>query len=131
MTILTSIILVVAITAVALFIAYNVQKGTKTLEELRANYSESEELQEIAELAQELYNKDLRPVTVKKTPKKKEVTSEDITPEVIEKVVEIAKVTPEATPVEVEVVVEAPKTVEAIAEPIKPKKKRKYYPKKK
>ncbi len=145
MTILTSIILVVAITAIALFIAYNVQKGTKTLQEFKDDYYDNEEAQEVVELAKELYNKDLRPVTVKKAPKKEKVTSENITPEVIEKVVEIAKVTPEPTTVNVEVVleqlkkevstttleavVEAPKTVEAVVEPTKPKKKRKYYPK--
>lgn len=95
MTILTSIILVGAIVAVALAIAYNVQKGAKTLEELRANYYENEEIQEVAELAQELYNKDLRPIVAKKAPK----TVEAI-------------------------------TVEAVLEPTKPKKKRKYYPKK-
>lgn len=50
MTILTSIILVAAIIAVALAIAYNVQKGTKTLEELRANFYENEEIQEAVEV---------------------------------------------------------------------------------
>ena len=117
MTILTSIILIGAIIAVALFIAYNVQKGTKTLQEFKDDYYNNEEAQEVVELAKELYNKDLRPVTVKKAPKKEKVV--EITPEVVEKVVEIAQVTPEATTVNVEVVVES----------IKPKKKRKYYPK--
>ena len=49
MTILTSIILVVAIVLVALAIAYNVQRGAKTLEELRANYYKNEEIQEVVE----------------------------------------------------------------------------------
>lgn len=117
MTILTSIILIGAIIAVALFIAYNVQKGTKTLQEFKDDYYNNEEAQEVVELAKELYNKDLRPVTVKKAPKKEKVV--EITPEVIEKVVQVAQVTPEVTAV----------NVEAVVESIKPKKKRKYYPK--
>ena len=127
MTILTSIILIVAIIAIALFIAYNVQKGTKTLQEFKADYFNNEEVQEVADLAKELYNKDLRPTVAKKAPKKEKVVkevetiAEVITPEVVEKVVEVAKVTPEVTTVNVEAVVEA----------IKPKKKRKYYPRKK
>ena len=136
MTILTSIILVVAITAVALFIAYNVQKGTKTLEELRANYSESEELQEIAELAQELYNKDLRPTVAKKAPKKDKITEQvESMKKVVEAhdtlVEEIAKISPDTTTVNVEVALEQLKeqvsTTDIAA--VKPKKKRKYYPK--
>lgn len=117
MTILTSFILVVAITAIALFIAYNVQKGTKTLKEFKTDFDNNEEAQELVQLSKELYNKDLRPVTVKKGPKKEKVV--EITPEVVEKVVEIAQVTPEATTV----------NVEAVVESTKPKKKRKYYPK--
>ena len=73
MTILTSFILVVAITAIALFIAYNVQKGTKTLQEFKDDFYDNEEIQEVAELAQELYNKDLRPIVAKKAPKKEKV----------------------------------------------------------
>lgn len=116
-----------AIIAIALFIAYNVQKGTKTLQEFKADYFNNEEIQEVADLAKELYNKDLRPIVAKKAPKKEKVVkqvetiAEVVTPEVVEKVVEVAKVTPEVTTVNVEAVVEA----------IKPKKKRKYYPRKK
>ncbi len=53
MTFLTSIILVVAIFAVALFIAYQVQKGSKTLEEMRSNFYENEEIQEAVEIVKE------------------------------------------------------------------------------
>jgi len=63
---------------VALAIAYNVQKGAKTLEELRANFYDNEEIQEVIE-------------TVTKASKGVVITSEEVT---------------------------------------KPKKKRKYYPKK-
>ena len=45
-------------------------------------------------------------------------TSQQITPQVIEEVVKIAKATPESTTV----------ALEAIVQPTKPVKKRKYYP---
>ena len=107
MTILTSIILVVAVVAIALFIAYNMQRGTKALSEFKADYDNNAEAQELVELSKELYNKDLRPIVAKKAPKAKksefpidqpvkkekavEVTSKEITPEVVEKAVEVAK----------------------------------------
>ena len=50
MTIFTSILLIVAIFAVALFIAYQVQKGSKTLEEMKADFYENEEIQEAVEV---------------------------------------------------------------------------------
>lgn len=53
MTILTSIILIAAIFAIALTIAYQVQKGSKTLEELRSNFYENEEIQEAVEIVKE------------------------------------------------------------------------------
>lgn len=53
MTILTSITLIIAIFAVALFIAYQVQKGSKTLEEMRSNFYENEEIQEAVEIVKE------------------------------------------------------------------------------
>lgn len=124
MTIFELITLVVTIIAVAAFIAYHMQKGTKALSEFKADYDNNAEVQELADLAKELYNKDLRPISAKKAPKKVkqiETIDEVITPEVVEKVVEIAKAIPEPTAVNVEVVIEA----------IKPKKKRKYYPRKK
>lgn len=129
MTILTSIILIGAIIGVALAIAYNVQRGTKTLEELRANYYDNEEAQEVVELAKELYNKDLRPVATKKAPKKEKVTEQV---ESMKKVVEahdtlieeINRIAPEVTTPDTTAV-----NVEATVEVVKPKKKRKYYPK--
>lgn len=127
MTILTSIILVVAVIAIAAFIAYNMQRGTKTLQEFKEDYYNNEEAQELTELAQELYNKDLRPVVAKKAPKAKKSefpidkpAKKDKAVEQVETIAEV--VTPE--------VVEAVKTVEALVEPTKPKKKRKYYPRK-
>ena len=71
MTILTSIILVAAIVLVATFIAYQMQKGTKAMSEFKTDFDNNEEVQELTDLAKELYNKDLRPVAPKKTIKKK------------------------------------------------------------
>jgi len=138
MTILTSIILVAGIVVGIAFLAYYMQRGTKTLKEFKTDFDNNAEVQELADLAKELYNKDLRPVAPKTVIKKKksefpidkpakktkavEAIAEVTTPEVVEKVVEIAKVVPEVTTINVEAVVEAPKPV---------RKKRKYYPKKK
>jgi hypothetical protein len=146
MTILTSFILVVLIILAALFIAYNVQKGTKTLQEFKDDYYDNEQVQQVADLATELYNKELRPVAPRKTIKNIElnieVTSEDITPQVIEKAVEIAKVLPEQATLNVEPVVKSIDAVELLSNllqdeikktteevPAKPKKKRKYHSK--
>lgn len=109
MTILTSIILVLVIVAGTAGLAYYMQRGTKAMSEFKADYDNNAEVQELADLAKELYNKDLRPIVAKKAPKK-------------EKVVEV----PEG-------IVEEPVKKEPKPEfPIdKPKKKRKYYPKKK
>jgi hypothetical protein len=116
MTILTSIILVLVIVAGTAGLAYYMQRGTKTLKEFKMDFDNNKEAQELVELSKELYNKDLRPIVAKKAPKK-------------EKVVEA---TPEPTPVKVEVVVEEVKKETKSEFPIdKPKKKRKYYPKKK
>ena len=114
MTITTSIILVIAIIAVALFIAYNVQKGTETLEEMRSNYYENEEVQEVVELSKELYNRDLRPVVAKKAPKKEKVTElvesmKKVTDAHDTLIEEINRISPETTTVTVETTVEAPK----------------------
>jgi preprotein translocase subunit SecF len=116
MTILTSIILVLVIVAGTAGLAYYMQRGTKTMSEFKADFDNNKEAQELADLAKELYNKDLRPVVSKKAPKKEKV----------------AEVTPEPTPVKVEAVVEEVKKETKSEFPIdKPKKKRKYYPKKK
>ena len=117
MTILTSVIVIAVIAAIALFIVRNVQQGKNTLTEIKKDFFNNKEAQEVATLAKELYNKDLRPIVAKKAPKKEKV----------------AEVTPEPTPVQVETVVEEPVKKETKSEfPIdKPKKKRRHYPKKK
>ena len=71
MTILTSIILVLVIVAGTAGLAYYMQRGTKTLKEFKMDYDNNAEVQELADLAKELYNKDLRPIVAKKAPKEK------------------------------------------------------------
>jgi Sec-independent protein translocase protein TatA len=110
MSIITSIILVAVIVIGTAFLAYYMQKGTKPMSEFKMDFDNTKEAQEAADLAKELYNKDLRPIVAKKAPKKEKV--EEVIPEGI---------------------VEEPVKKETKSEfPIdKPKKKRKYYPKKK
>jgi hypothetical protein len=131
MTILTSIILVLVIVAGTAFLAYYMQRGTKPLKEFKMDFDNNKEAQELVELSKELYNKDLRPIVTKKAPKKDKVTEQvESMKKVVEAhdtlVKEINKISPEVAVVE-EVVKETKSEF-----PIdKPKKKRKYYPKKK
>lgn len=116
MSIITSIILVAVIVIGTAFLAYYMQKGTKPMSEFKMDFDNTKEAQEVADLAKELYNKDLRPIVAKKAPKKEKVE----------------EVLPEPTPVQVETVVQEVKKETKSEFPIdKPKKKRKYYPKKK
>lgn len=110
MTGIEIIILIVVVVIVAGAIGAFLTRDQKSLAEMTKTYYDNGELQQ-EELGKELYNKDLRPIVAKKAPKK-------------EKVVEV---TPEPTVVVVEEVKEAKPEF-----PIdKPKKKKKYYPKKK
>ena len=117
--ILTSIIVIAVIAAVTLFIVRNVQKGKNTLTELKKDLNNNPEIQAQVDMFKELYNKDLRPVVAKKAPKKEktveqvETIAEVVIPEVVEVVEEVKKETKSEFPID------------------KPKKKRKYYPKKK
>jgi hypothetical protein len=123
MTILTSIILIAAIVVIALFVAYNMQRGTKAMSEFKADFDNNPEVQAQVDMFKELYNKDLRPVVAKKAPKKVKEVKE------VETIAEV--VVPEPTPVQVETVVEEVKKETKSEFPIdKPKKKRKYYPRK-
>jgi outer membrane biosynthesis protein TonB len=103
------IFLIVAIVVIAGAVGAFVTREQKSLKEMTKDYYNNEEAQEVVQLAQELYNKDLRPVVAKKAPKQpKQVVSEPT--KVVE---EIKKQTKSEFPID------------------KPKKKRKYYPKKK
>lgn len=123
MTILTSIIVVAIIAAIALFIARNVQQGKNTLTELKKDFSSNKEAQELVELSKELYNKDLRPIVAKKAPKKEKPVEQ------VETIAEV--VAPQPTPVQVEPVVEKVKETKPEFPIDKPKKKRRHYSKKK
>ena len=110
MTILTSLILVAAIIGVATAIAYNVQKGTKTLEEMRSNYYDNEAAQESEALIEEVLEK---PV-IGKAPKKEKVTElvesmKKVTAAHDTLIEEINRVALNTTTVTIEAVVEAPK----------------------
>ena len=109
MTGIEIIILIGLVIILAAGIGYYMTKGQPSLKEMTKDYYNNEEAQEVVELAQELYNKDLRPIVAKKAPKKEKVE------EVSEGIVE-------------EPVKKEPKPEFPID---KPKKKRKYYPKKK
>ncbi len=110
------IFLIVAIVVIAGAVGAFLTREQKSLKEMTKDYYNNEEAQEVVELAQELYNKDLRPIVAKKAPKKEK----------------IEEVLPEPTPVQVETVVQEVKKEPKPEFPIdKPKKKRKYYPKKK
>jgi hypothetical protein len=93
MTIIEIIVLVVLIALVAGIISYQLTKGQPSLKDMTQDLENIEV--ETTEITDELYNKDLRPIVVKKSTKK---------------------------------IDEAPKSEFPIE---KPKKKRKYYPKKK
>ncbi len=87
-----------------------------------------EELENI-KLAEELYNKDLRPIIDKKVKPRVAKEIEVIEPEFIAKVVQTSKVLPPQATIDADVLKEVKQSKPEF--PIdKPKKKRKYYPKK-
>lgn len=69
MTGIEIIILIGIVIAMAAAVGYYMTKDHPTLEEMKEDYQNNEEAQEIVELAKELYNKDLRPIVAKKAPK--------------------------------------------------------------
>jgi len=121
--------LVILVVFLAVGVAYQFSKHHGSLKDMVQDVKDIEVQAE--QVAKELYNKDLRPVVAKKAAKKEAVTSQDITPQVVDKAVEIAKVVPEAAAVNVEPVVEKVKESKLEFPIDKPKKKRKYYPRKK
>jgi uncharacterized protein HemX len=70
------IVLIIAIAIIAAVVGAFVTNGQKSLKEMTEDFHNNEEAQEIVELTQELYNKDLRPIVAKKAPKAKETKSE-------------------------------------------------------
>jgi hypothetical protein len=132
MTALQIIGLIVFIVALAGVLGFLFQSGKDTQDDqpyIAPQYTK-EELENI-KLAEELYNKDLRPVVARKAKTKPAPELEVIEPEFVEKVVEIAKVFPPDATINVEAVkeVKESKSEFPIDKPVK--KKRKYYPKNK
>jgi hypothetical protein len=111
---ITAIILLAIIIAIAAYLTYSLDKKDES--PTVPTYTK-EELDNI-KLAEELYNKDLRPIVAKKAKPVVAQELEVVEPEFVEKIVEIAKVFPEDAVINLEEV-----------KPVK--KKRKYYPKKK
>ncbi len=102
MSIFDIIFLIIAIVLISAVVGVFVTREQKSLKDMTKDYYDNEKAQEVVDLAQELYNKDLRPIVVKKAPKKEKVEEEPVNKE-----------TKSEFPID------------------KPKKKRKYYPKKK
>ena len=107
--------LAIAFLAVYYSIRYISNKHSQLEEDETPSQGYTKQETENAKLAEELYNRDLRPIVAKKAPKKEKV---------IEQVETIAEV---VTPV----VMEKAKETKPEFPIDKPKKKRKYYPKKK
>ena len=92
MTILQIIILVISLAAVALAIGYFRQRGQKSLAQLTEVYYDNEiHPTSEADIAQQLYDKDLRPIV-------------PITPQVVNKVVEISKRVPQGAVLDIKAV---------------------------
>ena len=110
-------ITVVIILAVIVGIAAYLTKSLDKDDELPTEIPYTKEELDNIKLAEELYNKDLRPVATKKAKTKPAPELEVVEAEFVEKVAKISKVLPEDATINLEVV-----------KPVK--KKRKYYPKK-
>jgi len=125
-----NIIAVVVIMLVLALIGYRISKylnsEDQTTQDPATQYT-PEELDNI-KLAEELYNKDLRPVVAKKA--KPQVAEElnVVEPEFIAKVVDIAKVLPPDATINAEAIAQ-PKESKSEFPIDKSKKKKKYYPK--
>jgi hypothetical protein len=111
---ITAVLILIVVIVVAAYLTHTLNKKDDDFPFITPVYTE-EELENI-KLAEELYNKDLRPVVAKKAKTKPAPELEVVEPEFIEKVFSGDSVLNQ------EEVVETPKPI---------KKKRKYYPKKK
>ena len=125
---ITAVIILAAALVVAAYLTYIFHKEDDDLPFITPTYTK-EELENI-KLAEELYNKELRPIIAKKAKPIIAPELEVIEPEFVEKIAKISKVFPKDATINVEALVEAKENKPEF--PIdKPKKKRKYYPKKK
>lgn len=137
MTVIEIFTLILMVFFVAVAVGYSYSKHKGSLKDMVQDVKDIEVQAE--QVANELYNKDLRPIVAKKAPKKDKVTEQvESMKKVVEAhdtlVEEINKISLQPTAVEIpEGIIEQPVKKEAKPEfPIdKPKKKRKYYPRKK
>ena len=120
--------LIILIVFVATGVAYQFSKHHGSLKDMVQDVREIEVKAE--EIVNELYNKDLRPITSNKPPKKKQVTSQDVTPELVDVIAQKAKITPQDATIELQAVIQEIKKDKAEFPIDKPKSKKKFYPKK-
>lgn len=69
---MTGIEIIILIALVLLLLAgvgYYMTKDQSSLKQMKQDYQDNKEVQEMVELAKELYIKDLRPIAAKKSPK--------------------------------------------------------------
>ncbi len=124
---ITAVVILIAIIGIAAYLTHNLDRD----DEVTAVPTYTKEELDNIKLAEELYNKDLRPIVAKKAKRKPAPELEVIEPEFVAKVVETAKVFPPDATINAEalVTVKESKPEFPIDKPVK--KKRKYYPKKK
>lgn len=111
---ITAVVILIAIIGIATYLTHSLDKN----DELPTVLPYTKEELDNIKLAEELYNKDLRPAVTKKAKPKVAKELEVIEAEFVEKIAKTAKVFPEDALINLEGVKPA-------------KKKRKYYPKKK
>ena len=129
MIILISIIAVVSLAVAAYYIVNYLDKDIPTTNEEVPTYTK-QELDNI-KLAEELYNKDLRPIVARKAKTKPAPELDVIEPEFVAKVVETAKVLPPDAVINAEALVEAKESKPEFPIDKPAKKKRKYHRKNK
>jgi len=118
---ITAVIILAVIIIIIAYLTHTLDKDNELPTELPYTKEELENIK----LTEELYNKDLRPIVAKPAPELNVVE-----PEFVEKVIKTSKVFPKDTTINAEALVEVKENKSEF--PIdKPKKKRKYYPKKK
>lgn len=111
---ITAVVILIAIIGIATYLTHSLDKN----DELPTVLPYTKEELDNIKLAEELYNKDLRPAVTKKAKPKVAKELEVVEAEFVEKIAKTAKVFPEDALINLEGV-----------KPVK--KKRKYYPKKK
>ena len=124
---ITAIILLAIIIAIAAYLTYSLDKK----DELPTVPTYTKEELDNIKLAEELYNKDLRPIVAKKAKPVVAQELEVVEPEFVEKVVKTSKVFPEDAVINAEALVEVKESKPEFPIDKPAKKKRKYYPKKK